>query len=187
MDVARDAEGWPLLIGLSGKSKAGKDTAGAHLAVKQGYALVAFADVLKEVVGVAFDLNPEQLWGEKKEQVDPRFGRTPRWLLQHFGTEFRRVWPAVWIHHVRRDVLECLAVNGQRRVAVTDVRFKDEAEALRRMGALLVRIERAGAGAGNHSSETDLDDYDFDMVVSNDNDFEALAANLENLCRASAP
>ncbi len=176
--ISRDDQGYPLLIGLSGKAGSGKSTAAAYLRDHHGYTAFAFADALKDVVGLAFGFSGEQLHGALKEVPDPRFGKSPRWCLQYLGTEvFRSIWPNIWIWHLRQAVMDFLAFCGQQPVVVTDVRFLDEAEALLRMGAVLVRIEReeglrvadrdAGAsgvhsatGIPGHVSETDLDGWE---------------------------
>lgn len=173
----------PLLIGLSGKAGSGKSTVGAYLTDNHGYFPFAFANALKETVGMAFGFSDDQLYGSLKEVVDERFGRSPRWCLQYLGTEvLRTIWPEIWIWHLRREIMDFLSTNGQHPIVVTDVRFKDEAEALKRLGrkiqllgggaVVLIRIDRPGAaareGMTDHVSETDLDGWDgWDYVIKN--------------------
>ena len=59
---------------------------------------------------------------------------------------------------------------------VTDVRFRNEADAIRARGGVVVRINRPGIEAPNdHISEHDLDGYAFDYFVDNDGTIEDLA------------
>ncbi len=152
----------PLLIGLAGKSGSGKNTAADYLTRAHGYRQLAFADPLKAVVQRAFHFTAEQMLF-RKEIEDPRCGKSPRWCLQHFGTVFREVWPEIWIWNLRQNLLDRLALFGEQRIVVTDVRFRNEAEALQRLGAVLIRLERAGApevnGIPDHISERDLDGW----------------------------
>jgi hypothetical protein len=158
----------PLIIGLSGKSGSGKSTAANYLTDHHGYHQFAFADALKDIVELAFGFSDEQLYGALKDKVDPHWLVAPRWCLQWLGTEiFRSRFPDIWIRRLRRDIMNFLSIDGQRPIVVTDVRFKDEAEALKRLGAVLVRIERpcgapalAPFGTRHHPSETDLDDWE---------------------------
>jgi hypothetical protein len=187
----------PLLIGLSGKAGSGKSTVGDYLAGAHGYAQFAFAGALKEVVQTAFHFTDEQMvFG--KEVVDPRCGKSPRWCLQHFGSAFRAVWPEVWIWNLRWEILGFLAENGQHPIVVTDLRFRDEAAALKAMGAVLVRLRRdkvhrqennkdhrleaCATGIPGHVSEVDLDGWEgWDFRIVNNDSLTDLAAEIERM------
>ena len=179
------------LIGLSGKSGSGKSTVGDYLSGAHGYEQFAFAGALKEVVGLAFGFSEEQLYGRQKEAVDPRWGKSPRWCMQWLGTEvLRACWPEIWIYHLRREILEFLSINGQRPVVVTDVRFRDEAEALKAMGGVLVRLRRdedhrleaCATGIPDHLSEIDLDGWEgWDYLIVNGGSLQNLAVRVEQI------
>lgn len=145
-------------IGLSGKAGCGKSTISDYLIQQYGFKRYSFAAKLKEICNEMF---PSILALPKAEH---------RWLLQKVGTEwFRSVDSDVWVNYLIRNV-------GGENVLVDDVRFKNEADALRAAGFLIVRVERdeklRGAWGYNvadtHASETALDDYEFDYVLWND-------------------
>jgi len=178
----------PPLIGLSGKSGSGKSTAADYLTREYGYHQFAFAGALKQVVQTAFHFTAAQLEGDEKEKADPRFGKSPRWCLQYLGTEvFRTIWPEIWIWNLRRDLLDFLSINGQRPCVVTDVRFRDEAEALKKIGAILVRLDHpdlAGCPGGilAHASENQLDYWEeWDHYIENTGTKEQLFAVLDEI------
>jgi hypothetical protein len=167
---------YPHLIGLSGKAGSGKDAVGEMLR-RRGYEALAFADPLKEICALAFGYTARHLHGDLKEVVDHRHGHAPRWLLQYLGTEvFRGIWPEIWVWHLedrlrRHWAKEAPAAKpASPPVVVTDVRFVDEAQMLRRLGAKLIRLERDGAaavhGIPGHCSETELDAWpQWDLVL----------------------
>ena len=69
------------------------------------------------------------------------------------------------------DFWVTLALNSidSPNAVISDVRFKNEAEAIKRAGGQIWRINRFGVGpVTNHASEIDLDNYDFDHLISND-------------------
>ena len=94
------------LIGLSGKAGSGKtDGAAQYLVEAHGFRAFAFADRLKEVLALAFDFSVEQLHGALKEVPDPRFGKSPRYCMQYFGTEvFKRFYAPIWIKPLLEDI-----------------------------------------------------------------------------------
>lgn len=147
-----------LILGLGGKAGSGKTTAARFLA-SYGFKEIAFADSLKESASLLFGFNQEQTNGFLKEVIDPRLGKSPRMVMQQFGDACRQIWPEVFVSAVRRKLF-----GPYDRVVVSDIRFFNEAEALSRLGAMLVRIERPGAGAQNgiesHASEYELDAWD---------------------------
>jgi FMN phosphatase YigB (HAD superfamily) len=173
----------PRVLGLHGESGAGKNTAAAGLEGR--VARPAFAAALKEGAASLFGLTHDQLYGAGRNVVDPRFGKTPRQLLQALGDFVRGEIRAT--NFVDLLVEKCEAESGDvDTVAVTDVRFPNEARAVReRMGGKIVRIVRpgekalAGTAAASHASENPLPDDLVDFVIVNDGTIEDLR---EKLC-----
>ena len=162
----------PRIIGLAGKARSGKNTVALHLARRFGYQEVAFADPLKEAARAIFGLSEEQVRGDLKELLDPFWGETPLAILQKLGTDCLRNGYAsdVWVRALQRRIS---VVRGKVRFVVTDVRFPNEAVALRNWcGEIwqLVRLEGPGAQGGveGHISENALDDYPqlFHVMIS---------------------
>ena len=59
------------ILGICGKKRSGKDTAGEYLIQKYGYVRYAFGDPVKDVCRVMFKFTEEQLYGDKKEVLLP--------------------------------------------------------------------------------------------------------------------
>jgi len=107
---------------------------------------------------------------------------TVRRILQWWGTEYRRAqdpdyWTKAWEQKIRAYDLDKV------HILVDDVRFMNELEMLKGLGAVVVKIDRPGfAAAGNHASETSLDDYqDWSQVVLNDGTLAAFLLKVEAL------
>lgn len=173
-----------MIIGLVGRARSGKDSIAYCLAhplertrlrpAYDGYpwVRVAFADPLKEAAAIMFRFSQEQIHGDLKDVVDPRWGFTPRHALRLLGTEVgRQIREDVWIRSAELKVQEL--VSMQRHVVVTDCRFRNEAEAIRCWGGFVIRVERDLSTAPfavdlNHPSETELAAIQCDLTVSND-------------------
>lgn len=170
-------------IGLVGKARTGKDTAAGILAARYGYTPLAFAGPLRDLLA---DLNPlvalpgryrDALtdWGyEKAKDIFPEVRR----LLQALGTGAREHLGAdVWV-----DALAAKVAATSGPVAVTDVRFPNEADRLRTLGFTLIRLTRAGApSAGDHVSETALDGFETDFTYANNETIDDLGAFLAGI------
>lgn len=90
-------------------------------------------------------------------------------LLQRLGTEAGRqvLWDSIWIDAALHDL------DPEKNYVVTDVRFPNEAGAVKERGGKVWRITRAGVGpANNHASETSLDNYMFDLQIANNGTLE---------------
>lgn len=171
-----------MIIGLGGKAGSGKSTAAAYLAGK-GFKEITFADPLKEGAGILFGFNPEQTHGAFKDRLDHRIGKTPREVLQSLGDFTRVIWPEAFITAVRRQLHRAMGP-----VVISDVRFLNEARALKLLGAVLIRLERQGpgvpVGCDGHASETELDDWpDWDARIANNGDLTALYQHIDRVLR----
>ena len=77
------------LIGILGRKRSGKDTAGNYVVENYGYDRYAFADPIKDILKTMFDFSDEQL-NNNKEKIDKRWNVSPRTILQKFGTDICR-------------------------------------------------------------------------------------------------
>ncbi|MFI1799826.1 hypothetical protein ACH427_21075 [Streptomyces sp. NPDC020379] len=166
----------PRVIGLLGPAGSGKDTA-AHTLVAAGWQRKAFADKVKDFLYAVNPPVPHEEGGEAwplAATVDAfgweRVKQHPgvRELLQRCGTEAGRnnLGPDVWVNALFSDF-----ADWDRPTVITDVRFPNEAEAIRARGGLLVRIDRPGQApidGADHISEQALVDWPVDAVVIND-------------------
>lgn len=121
---------------------------------------------------------------------------TPRKILQLLGTEGGRniIHPNIWCTATMVDYKQSRYFVGEQEHAyqtediwpnwiITDVRFPNEAKAVKDAGGILIRVNRPNAKSGDsHPSETALDDYDgWDYVIENDGDLEQLKVKVTAL------
>ena len=138
------------VIGLCGRKGSGKDTAAQQLIREHGFLQYTFAGLLKQICQLVFGFDNRQTDGDLKELVDPYWNITPRQAFQQIGTDLFRTHlyerlptlrrqPSVWVSHFQRWYAN---LPTHTRVIVTDVRFADEADAIRQLGGILIRIQR---------------------------------------------
>jgi hypothetical protein len=170
-------------IGIIGRARVGKDTAGAWLVENRGYERVGFADAVRyaalrldPIVEVwaysdGTDVSLSSLseyvrlygWERAKDEL-PEVRR----ILQEFGMAIRAIDEDFWLRAALAKVNE---INESGRSAViTDVRFPNEAESLKRAGFHLLYIDRPGVEVIDHPSEGALTAEDADYVIPNTTD-----------------
>lgn len=148
----------PKLIGLHGPARSGKDTVGGFLKDAFGVQTVAFALPIKESLRTMMGLTDEHLHGSLKEAELDWLGKSPRQLMQLLGTEWGRglVNDSIWLILAEREI-DRLREDELLHVAVTDVRFENEAEMIRAKGGVIWHIERPGIQKVTaHASESGL-------------------------------
>ncbi|WP_051432591.1 hypothetical protein [Promicromonospora kroppenstedtii] len=183
------------LIGLVGVKRSGKDTFAAGL-VERGYTRVAFADPLREMVEeidpwlITPPWQPEptirllqalQIYGGWEGLKDTPYGPEARRLLQQSGQAVRRRGPGFWLNAGLAEATGAL-MEGAPGVVITDVRYKNEADAIQRDGGILVRIVRPDlVSTDTHPSETELADYPTDFTIRNSGTADELVALARDL------
>ncbi|MGW2514993.1 deoxynucleotide monophosphate kinase family protein [Streptomyces scopuliridis] len=175
-------------VGVIGRARTGKDTAGQWLVDNRGYRRIGFADPLKEA---ALKLNPiidVVDYGDTLEslaEIVERFGweqakdRNPeiRRILQELGASIRAIDPEFWL---RTALAKVTAANEDGvPVVITDVRYPNEAESLKRAGFHLVYIDRPGVPHLDHESEGALTSDDAAFHVMNSATVDDLYAEIE--------
>ncbi|MFD7646359.1 hypothetical protein ACFV5M_01655 [Streptomyces albidoflavus] len=169
-------------IGIIGRARVGKDTAGAWLVENRGYKRVAFADPLKEA---ALKLNPLVCVTEHGrvdslrmvvdmygwEEAKNRFHEVRR-ILQELGAAIRTIDEDFWLRAAITALAD--ANDAGHPAVVTDVRYPNEAASLRRAGFVLIYIERPGVPQLAHESEGALTEADADYHLVNDGNVTGL-------------
>lgn len=104
---------------------------------------------------------------------------TPRKILQLLGTEGGRdvIHPNIWVNATLGDLTE------NDHVIITDARFPNEVEGIKRKGGIVVKIIRPSVvSTSNHPSETSLNNYkDWDYTIINDGTLEQLEKKVKQM------
>jgi hypothetical protein len=205
-----------MIIGICGFIGSGKDTAADYLVGFHGFRRDSFAGTLKDAVAAVFGWDRELIEGRTpearawREQVDAWWADrlqmphlTPRWILQHWGTEVCR-------QHFHDDIwiaaLQSRLARRSDHTVISDVRFPNEIKAIKEQGGKIVWIQRgelpswhimaAKANAGDlfaqtklkelgvHASETSWVGTNFDSILDNNGSIEGLYTQLKNLVQS---
>jgi hypothetical protein len=175
-----------MIIGLCGLAGSGKSVVAKALVRNYGYVRRPFAYPLKCMAG-QLGISTEVLDGPsavKELPLEQLGGKSVRYLLQTLGTEWGRkcMGEDFWVR-------QWLATKPDfDRIVCDDVRFGNEAEAIRSLGGLIVRVQREGAGSkvgAGHASETSMGSISVDCIIINDGDLADLEAAVSQLVEAA--
>ena len=194
---------------ISGQKGAGKDTVANYIKEYVIASRVSFAEPVRDVCRAYFGWDDDWLLGEKKEDVDPYWGISPRQAMQYLGTEVGRVGIAehypnfdditgdnIWIKNAQKRIREqhYKGIGKFRAFVIPDMRFLNEYDAMKKMEnegykVITIGIERdTGLPLDNHVSETEIKycvekcDYQLDnnlAISSLHNKIHQLLINIE--------
>ena len=202
-----------MIVGITGFIGSGKDTVADYLVNFHEFRRESFAATLKDAISSVFGWDRTLLEGRTKEarewreQVDPWWAErlamptlTPRWILQYWGTEVCRkgFHDDIWIASLENKLR-----NSRDNVVISDCRFPNEIEAIKRAGGMLVWVKRgdlpvwyedalaanrgSNVGANQmklhkiHASEWAWLGCRFDHVIENNNSIDSLYSQVANL------
>jgi len=118
------------------------------------------------------DYERDEIWGSldaygmtSNFTFDKSGSMTAREFMQFFGTEvMRKMYDNIWINRTIKDI----ETEGPQIAVISDCRFKNEAVALKEIGAKLVYLDRSISQSDNHVSENGFGDFDdFDLKIEN--------------------
>ena len=136
----------PKLIGLVGQKRVGKDTAADYLESKYHLKKYAMATPMKDALKSLFLLSDAQLYGDQKEVVDPRWGVTPRELMDFIGVDtlkynLPKKFPQIGDIYIKHLHFKMMA-HPEDSLAICDVRFQKDVDALKKLGGVIIKITR---------------------------------------------
>ena len=202
-----------MIIGICGFIGSGKDTVADFLVNFHEFRRESFASTLKDSVAAVFGWDRTLLEGrtaearEWREQVDPWWAErldmptlTPRWVLQYWGTEVARrsFHDDIWIASLENKLR-----NSKDNIVISDCRFPNEIQAIKKAGGQIVWVQRGALpewyddavsanqghniGINNmklrkiHASEWAWLGNEFDHVIDNNGSIDELFKQAQSL------
>jgi len=194
------------LIGLTGFMNSGKGTVGDYLVSKHGFKTASFANSLKDATAAIFawprhllegNTKESRIWRETKDEYwSKKLEKdvTPRWVLQHLGTDVLRnhFIDSIWIWS-----LEKYLGDSTDDIVITDVRFTNEIKLINSLGGKIWWIKRGempiwydefvvdksimlSKYTNVHSSEYDWLGQNENIILDNNKDLEHLYLQIDS-------
>ena len=169
-----------MIIGIGHKKRMGKTTIAKILVKEYGFKMYAFADIVKLISHNIFEFTEDEI--EKKEEIVPFWGLSPRQAYQRVGETMRKEFGnMIWCKALKKKL------NGEN-IVIHDVRHIEEANFVKDMGGLLWKVNKGAELTiikramnwlkGEHISERALNTFKgWDIIIEN----QKTEAELNNL------
>lgn len=162
------------LIGILGELGSGKDEAARALTEEVGAVVFSFALPIKQLLQEVSGWPLVYLWGDsdRRNDVDPEWGVSPRDALIKIGEAGRAIHPDFWVRPLMRRV--AALAGSDSVVVVSDVRRLNEVQAIRDAGGKVIKIVRPGKPKTRYSSDSTESDQSLipdafiDTIIVND-------------------
>jgi hypothetical protein len=167
------------ILAFGHQKRVGKDTASSfvstHLRVEKGVRRVTkagLADKLKDVCHQLYSwagLKDKEFYESNpaaKEVPLPLIGKSPREIWIAFGNEVKdSVFHDTWLEYLLRNTKADWLI-------VSDMRFPNEADRIRQLGGLVIKIVRPSIPHTSDAADDPLLDYQhWDHIITNDGSF----------------
>lgn len=169
------------LIGLTGTMGSGKTTVAEMILdkydlVDKACVNIAFADGVKIIACQLSGMYRQEL-DSYKTKIIPHLGITARELYQQVGDFGKSINPNIWVGSTIARVDQ--HINDGDVVVVSDVRYDNEAQAIKDRGGIIIEIRRPNelkveGVSKNHSSEQGIDESLINYVMTNDDSLLSL-------------
>ena len=142
----------PQIIAFTGLAGSGKSYAAKWFKLRTGYHYTefSFSSTIKRIAC-------EMGWDGNKD-------KNGRKLLQEIGTAGRRYSKDTWLRFMPKD----------RPLIIDDLRYTNEADAIRQFDSLIIRVIRPGLVPMKHSSERGQSRIKVDFSIANNGRLEEL-------------
>ena len=179
-----------MIIGLAGPANSGKDTvAEIILNTFPNFYTDSFAYGVKQIVCELFSVDRDFIETYKRNPENaPGLNMSMRDILRFIGDGVKKIKPSVWIDDLFKR-------TNNKHVIVTDVRYIDEMEELKKRGAFILLIGRHENNIDQHASEittselvnsyfahdsNNKHEHLIDCFIKNDGTLDDLEKNVKN-------
>jgi len=147
----QDDRDLPLLIGITGWKKHGKNTIADHLVKKYNYKKLHAVETLLNCFMELFTLDEDQVKGDRKDNKDDFWGFVPRDPLNVLGTDFLReqgellipgIGDKLLVKAIERKILKIWEKNPKTRIVLTNIRFPNEVDLIKKYNGLMIKVKR---------------------------------------------
>jgi hypothetical protein len=161
----------PVIIGVAGRARSGKDTVASLFS--KTHRVVRFAQPIKDAVKALYGWSDIETEADIKDVVDPSWGISPRSAMIHVAQSTRLFVANDFFVKRLFDSWEGDAI------VIPDVRYKHEVDAIHARGGITIKITREGLH--KHDIEFTVDELETTHQVTNNGSLDGLRRQIDSL------
>jgi dephospho-CoA kinase len=178
------------LICIIGNIGVGKSTV-ANILKDNDYTELSFASPVKDIALIlGFDYNDVYGTQEDKLKINKFWGVSGREFMQKFATDIMRNelnkhidmnldGKTIWVRLCEKKIIDLL--NQNKKILVSDGRFPDEIDMIKKLGGKIIRINRKTIYKNHHESESYIDKLKEDFIIENNGTLLDLTSNIKKI------
>ena len=162
----------PKIIGLLGRSRAGKDTIAEFICSQHPeYQIVRLSYSLKKAACCLYDYTMDQVESSSKEVTDPRWNKTPRETIQSLTNYM--------MTYMGHDFFTKKLFNAYDKgkysnyIIIPDIRYPHDITEIERRGGIVIKVERPNNPV-QHTFENHIDTLYGTTTILNDQGIDDL-------------
>lgn len=166
----------PGIIGLLGRSRAGKDTVAAALCnLYPDHQIVRLSYPLKQAACHLYDYTMDQVEGPSKEYIDPRWQKTPRETIQSL-TDYM-------MNYMGHDFFtRRLYTKYNSNIIIPDIRYEHDIAEIKKRNGVVIKVERP-VNTVHHLFENHIDKLYGDFTIINDGTLDDLYTQVVTIAK----
>jgi hypothetical protein len=133
-------------------------------------------ELLRRVQRDGFEFDYEEIYRGVCKNFHGKNLTSIRDILQTIGTDLFRTYikDDIWLEYIKKEL------SPEDNIVITDARFQNERDFLKKMGAILILVNRPGyESKSSHISENQLGSpSDYDVVAMNDSSIGHLQSSI---------
>ena len=145
---------------------------------------IAYADPIRQQVNAILGLRSEPEYDDFKRRLhafilsNREVTISGRQIVREIGMLMRKYDENQFTNYVDEMIRSHSSSNI--RWFITDLRFNNELQSLKKHDAVVIKIKRAGVEYDGHVSETEIPDSNCHIIIHNDGDFHNYRVQVQN-------
>ena len=164
----------PILLGITGKKRAGKTTAASYLERRYGFKEYHFSKPIKEGLMAMFGLTHDQVYKGDRKEIIPGLGMSVRDLMTSLANDWGHdmVTPDIWLIPAKVQIMTHKELGTL--LLISDVRRDNEAELIRDEDGIIldIRSRTTENNTPDHKIESGISPHLVDSTIYWSGDYD---------------